>query len=693
MQFVIRFSRSISRPWRRPAHIAGVLALLGILNGCNGDGTLTVITPPEQNRGPRISGQVRLPNGELAQAASLWRNLIVSLVQPVQALFSAAVEPVGAGVEVQLIFVDPDLVGDGSIPGDLPVLATSATNDNGQFQVFLPAGTTADRCRYMVQVGDAADGTLTRAFVYRSNGPVEINFASETVVRQILAALADGTAADLCDFESGDIAALYQAVIDAPGTIPGDTVAVVNANSDAAASSDAGFQALLEDAAGPGPLPATRTPTLTVAVPATTTATVTRTRPATATETPRPTRTEGVTPSRTPSPSITSTRPTASPTRTVPPATATSTIVPPTATSTVVVAPTSTSTVAAATATSTLPVATATVPAATRTATRSATATVTRTPSGTPTQATAGLNIGSVSGGAGMIVSVPVMLVGTAIVAVSTDIELDAAALDVVLVDGHPDCEAAPTLPANKRVVSSVPSIAGLPTGRKVLRVGVVGVDNNDPLPAGTLFSCRFEISVDTPMGALALLNTPDASDALGNVVAINGSDGTVTVTAAPPSLDLDMVVGTVGEALTISGTLHSRGQTISALSTDIAVGTAMLDVVLGDDQVPDCMVDDAIGAGTTPNKRVFAALVPDESAAAAGAAAGVSTEVLRVGVVATDNNQPIPDGHVFHCQLAVPGEATPQRVVLTHRPEGSTPDGMTVGLRGTPGEISIVEP
>src|SRR6185369_10946625 len=107
----------------------------------------------------------------------------------------------------------------------------------------------------------------------------------------------------------------------------------------------------------------------------------------------------------------------------------------------------------------------------------------------------------------------------------------------------------------------------------------------------------------------------------------------------------LDMLVATVGESFTLSATLHSRGQTVSALSTDIAVGTAMLDIVLGGDQVPDCVVDDAIGVGTTPDKRIFAAVVPDESALAAGAAAGTSTEVLRIGIVATNNNQPIPDG------------------------------------------------
>jgi hypothetical protein len=292
-----------------------------------------------------------------------------------------------------------------------------------------------------------------------------------------------------------------------------------------------------------------------------------------------------------------------------------------------------------------------------------------------------------------MVVSVPIMLVGTAIVAVSTDIDFDAGVLEVVVVQGQPDCTAAPTLPANKQVVASIPAIAGLPADRNVLRVGVIGTDNNEPLAIGTLLSCRFEINAVAPLGPTELLSAPAASDALGNEVPIGGSDGTITVIATPPSLDLDMVVGTIGESLTITGTLHARGQTISALSTDIAVGTAMLDVVLGNDQTPDCVVAGAIGTGSTPNKQIFAALVPDEAAAAAGEAEGISTEVLRVGVVATDNNQPIPDGQVFHCELAVPATAAPGTVSLTHRPEGSSPDGTSVGLSGTPGQITIVEP
>jgi hypothetical protein len=673
-----------------------VLLLASVLGGCDGEGTVEVIAPPGQQPGPRVTGQVRLPNGELARAATNWERIVTVLSQPVQALFAPSVEPVGSGVTVELVFVDPAEANDGELPGDLEVLATAQTNTNGQYQVNLPANTNADRCRYMVQVGDAADGTLTRAFVYRSNGPVDINFISETVVRQILAALGAGAAEDLCDFESADIGALYEAILAAPGTIAGNSIAAVNAASNAAVTADPALQDLIDDASLPGPLPATPTPTATVegAATATLTATIVLTRTPTtsqgptATETVRPTRTEGATPSTTPSRSRTGTAPPTTPTATntvAPTATSTG---PPTATGTSVVVPTNT--VPPPTVTHTSSVVTPTVPPPTNTP-QLPTATVTRTPSQV---SGAALNVGVASGSAGMIVSVPGALVGTGIAAVSTDIEFDTALVDVVLNNGDPDCEGAPSLPGNKRVVASLPSVAGLPAGHRVLRVGVIGTNNNDPLPMATLFNCLFAINGNAPLGNIPLLNAPDASDALGNAVAIMGTDGTITVTTAPPSLDLNMVVGTAGEAVTISATLHNRGQVFSALATDIAVGTAMLDVVLGGDQTPDCIVDAAIGPGTALNKEIFAALVPAGSGAGAdGDASGASTEVLRVGLIARNNNTPIPDGVVFHCDLAVPGGTASQIITLTHTPEGSTPDGMIAGLQGGPGEITVVQP
>jgi hypothetical protein len=670
--------------------IGALLAML-VTAGCNGEGRIDISGPPSQPHGPDVTGQVQLPNGQLAQVNSLWPRLHGALVPPAHGLFVGSVRPVGPGVEVQLVLVGDGDVVDGEIPGPLAVIDSAETNGNGQYQLFLPQGGDPNACRHMVQVGRAGDGTLTRAFVYRA-GPVDINFASEATVRAILAAL--GPEASLCNFESNEIGALYESALAAAGAIPGDTVEEVNANAEAAVAADADFQALLAAAALPGPLPPTHTATATSivsptpsATPAgTATSTPTRTPtlaptatpgPPTATATPRPTSTPVPTRTSTTSPEPTSTAP------------ITATNTPPIApTNTPPIGPTNTPPIGP---TDTPPIApTDTPPIMPGTSTPVPTTTPTQpTPTSTPVTG-ASVDLGTVAGMAGMTVSLPVTLVGTGIVAVANDIEFGTDSLDVVMVDGRPDCEPAPAISGNKRVVAGTPPITGLPAGRKVLRVGVIGVDNNDVLPSGLLYACRFAISVDAPMGPLTLLNTPDASDALGNAVAVGGSDGTITVTPAAPSLNFNVVVGTAGETVTVTGTLAGRGQVISALATDVSIDDEVLGVVTNPDQTPACVADEGIGLSSDLDKEVFAAVLP---ATAGDGGSGTPGRILRVGLVARSNNAPLPDGPMFHCQLAIAETAPPQVAVLEYDAEGSTPDGMSVSLAVGTGLVVIVEP
>jgi hypothetical protein len=73
-----------------------------------------------------------------------------------------------------------------------------------------------------------------------------------------------------------------------------------------------------------------------------------------------------------------------------------------------------------------------------------------------------------------------------------------------------------------------------------------------------------------------------------------------------------------------------------------------------------------------------------------AGGGAGSPDRILRVGLVAKTNNDNLPDGPAFHCRFEVAPGASPQAVPLSHSPEGSTPDGMSVGLNGGTGTITI---
>src|SRR5262245_27004222 len=455
---------------RRRAHtqrliVAGMLAA-SLMMGCNGEGKVDIITPGGPSQGPQVSGQVQLVNGELSRN-SILQYLIAALSAPVKALTAANVEPVGAGVQVQLVLVTADDASDGSIPADLPVITTVNTNAGGQFQLFLPANTSADTCRYLLRVGDEADGTLTRAFVYRDEtGPVDINFRSEAVVRLILGSIADEEADSLCNYEPNEIEALYDAVTALPDEVVADTIAGVNAEATALAAADPFIADLIINFAQPGPPQPTATQTPEGPRSVTPTPTFTPTGTRTATNRPTSTLTEGPTPTETPRPTRTeeptATRTQAQPTNTLGPQ-PTNTLPQPTNT-----VPQPTNTLPQATATPT------TIPA-----TVTATPTVELTT--TPTIALPEVNVGTVVGTAGMIVDVPVILVGTAIVgtavtdvgddlvvgtavvAVANDIQFDTTRVEVVQTANGPDCEVAAALSGSKQVVASLPDIAGLP--------------------------------------------------------------------------------------------------------------------------------------------------------------------------------------------------------------------------------------
>lgn len=694
-----------SLPPRRARWISA-LALLLVVAGCGGDAGVEVRSGGGgQGGGPRVAGQVKMPNGEVAGSFSLLRRFAAAFVERVEALVAVNVEPVGRNVVVELVRLRSEDVVAGRIGGG-ELIFTSSTEDTGQYQVELQKDTDANTCRYMVQVGSGEDDTLTRAFVFSTSEPVDINFQSEAAVRLILQALADNNA-DLCEISAAEISNIYAAVVAAPATVNGTTVAALNADARNVAAADPGVQAALASALGLEPTvrpTATRTPvppsatrTRTPTAPAGTTATPT----ASVTQTPRATRTDtplfttSPTPTRTPSagtPTATRT-PTTTPTLTP---TSTSTPVPATATATA--PPTSTDTPVAPTSTPTntpVPTNTATptqtdTPSATptNTATRTATNTATATRTPTATAAMVEVNLGidagtgaAVIGSAGSTVSIPVSLFGhgASVSAISNDIEFDGAVLDVPLVDGHPDCSVEPDLAATKQVVARLSNLAG---GRRLLRVGVVGSNNSTALPDGTIYQCRFAISAAAPAGPIALSNAPDASDPLGNGLETDGFGGVLTVTGVGASLGLSAGTAATSETVTVTATLRAGGDTLSAVATDITFDPTLLSVAQLDGE-PDCIADIAIGAGTALNKRTFAI---ERDADEPG------LKILRVGLAAFSNNTALPAAGeplpVFHCNFIV--EAAGGTITLEHSADGSDPSGQQVGVRGESGTIAV---
>lgn len=677
---------SIASGWRGRL---GAAACLLLLAGCGGSSSVSSSFPPPG--GPVVGGIVLMPNGQVAGAPSALERLAQAFVARVEALVASNVRPVGAGVSVRLVQIDDRNVVNGQIRRGR-VVFQATTDSNGAYSVRLPGGTTPDTCRFYVEVGNTS---VTRAFVFGQQR-VDVDFQSEATVRLLLDQIKAGNTT-LCDLTSDDLKLVYEAVVAAPGQVFGDTPSAINSSAVIVAAADPGVQNAIAIAVGePTPPPSatdtvpptvtgTATSTIASGTPTRAPSTATRTVPATRTNTPPVTNTSGP-PTRTNTPPATNTS--APPTRTpTSVATATNTVQPPTVTNTPVPTttgvPTNTSAptnTAAPTNTSVpTPVAPTNTPGATNTAvpTITVTRTVTIGPTATAPAPAGQVDVGVVAGTAGGIVSVPVQLVvgnGAPIAAVSNEIEYDSAAVDVALNGGAPDCTIAPRLAGAKQVHAQVSALTGT---HKLLRVGVIGAANADPISGGPLYTCRFVIA-PTATGSVALLNTPEAASPQAQPVAVGGSDGRIDVVAAPPTLGLSAGTAAAGGSVAVTASLSAQGQALAAVATDIHFDTAVLGVAGGSE--PDCTLAPAIAAA---GKALYAVELP----------AGAGQALLRVGLIGVNNNTalPGPNGTVvlFQCRFTVQATAS-GTIILLHSPEGAAPNALPVSLTSEPGSITV---
>lgn len=646
-------------------------AMLWLLAGCGGDSSVSVGIPTENN-GPPLTGLVAMPNGQVASAASALERLAALAVAPVEALQAANVRPVGAGVTVRLRRIDAgDIRGDRIVGGE--VVAETTTAGDGQYGLRMPTGTDPGTCRFLMEVGRGA--TLTRAFVAADR--VDVNFETEAAVRLVLEEIRAGRTG-LCDLDAGDLRSIDAAVAASDEQVVGSNAATVNAAAYVAAANDDTVRAAVNAAVGlPTPRPTgthTAQPTGTVtAPPATATATGTSppqptstalpTRTATAvgnpTNTVQPTRTDTAAPTRTSTPLPTST--TAPTNTTVPTSTA-----PPTNTSvpTNTIVPTATAVVTSTSA----PSATGTaVPTVTPTAASSATI--------TPTIAPPRLDLGVVAGTAGLPVDVPASLLtrDAPIAAVSTDIEFDSTLLSVP--GGTAACTVDPRLAGVKQVVARV---ADAGAGRQRLRVGLIGLDNNEIITSGPVFTCRFLVGAGAS-GSATLLNAPEFADQMGEGGALDGDDGRIDIAAAPATLAL--VAGTataVGETAEVTAALTGADLAIAAVATDIRFPAARLSAAPGSGGAPDCSLDAAVAA---LGKVLVAGPLPEADGLAG----------IRVGVVGPDNNTALPDDDatpLFTCRFIV--ESRGGDIALTQSAEAASPAAQPVGLSSPAGTIPV---
>lgn len=267
----MRHGSRVRRAWAASA-MASVLSLWG----CGGSAGLSFSQPTTcgGGSGPQITGVVEMPNGRVARARSAWER-VAAAVWSEAAAITGVVSPVAAGVRVDLVELRQEDLSGGSQPGSLGFAATGA---DGAFCIGLLANTDQNVCRYMVQVGSAADHTLTRAFVFSTTDKINIDFLSEATVRVILAQIPP---ANLCDFTPDEIHSIYDAVVAAPGTATGADAAEINAVATTIAAEDPGVTAAIAAAYTPPTPTQTSTPTATGPTP---------------TRTPFPTQTETYTP-------------------------------------------------------------------------------------------------------------------------------------------------------------------------------------------------------------------------------------------------------------------------------------------------------------------------------------------------------------------------------------------------------------
>jgi len=233
---------------RRAVGTSAVALCVAILAtaGCGSDAKSTLQYPPSPAPEALVSGVVRMPNGELVSAPSMWQW--ARKFQLLSPLYAATANPnpnifPTTGVPVTLSRVDNADAADGVIgntPGHAPLFLGQSleTDEQGTYTIDkTDLATTVNGCGFMVAVGDANQGTLTRAWVLTpAPGTTDIDVVSETVVRVVLDRLTKSPPVNLCrDFPLGSpgLQGITDAVAAATFTATGATVQEMN---------DSGFQ-------------------------------------------------------------------------------------------------------------------------------------------------------------------------------------------------------------------------------------------------------------------------------------------------------------------------------------------------------------------------------------------------------------------------------------------------------------------
>jgi uncharacterized repeat protein (TIGR01451 family) len=356
------------------------------------------------------------------------------------------------------------------------------------------------------------------------------------------------------------------------------------------------------------------------------------------------------------------------------------------------------------------------------------TLTPSQTPTPTQTPISVLISLGSNVALAGQQVAVDATinssLLGAMVSGTGNDITFDNTILSI----NPANCVANPAL--GKVISAGIVSIVGTQT---TLRVFVQGPPlNNDPIPDGLLYTCRFDVVPSAPPGVYALVSSNELAED-PNALPVNpvaGTDGqitillvgptftpsltptvtqtpidtltpTATVTNTPTStetltpsltptpsetptitqtpvsvlIDIGDSVGLAGQQVDVNATLNSSllGVQVAGTGNDLTFDNTILSIT-----PTNCFPNPALG------KTLSAGIV---------SVVGTQT-TLRVFVQGPPiNNDPIPDGLLYTCRFDVVGSAPPGVYPITTSNElAQDPDAMFVGpVAGTDGQVTIV--
>lgn len=133
-------------------------------------------------------------------------------------------------------------------------------------------------------------------------------------------------------------------------------------------------------------------------------------------------------------------------------------------------------------------------------------------------------------------------------------------------------------------------------------------------------------------------------------------------------AVDLGTGAGRPGGIACVPATLTAAGAQVATTTNDIGFDPSLF-------AVTSCAINPAIGAGTTANKQL--------------SPSSVSPGVERVSVLG--NSNPLPDGLLYICEIAVGASAAVGSRPLTNTPGATDPDGNAIaGVGGAAGQISV---